>query len=579
MDVAAQPALAAYPFAAVVGQQPLKTALLLAAINPHLGGVLISGPRGSAKSTLARGLADLLPEAADKFVTLPLGASEERLIGSIDLQQAMGERRVQFNPGLLAKAHGGVLYIDEVNLLPDPLVDALLDTAASGVNFVERDGLSHSHPAQFILIGTMNPDEGELRPQLQDRFGLAVTLDETYDVEQRMAIVERRLDFEQDRDAFQAQWHNTQQELQTRIAAARQRLPQVLCPTDIQRDIASQCLAAGVEGVRADICWRRAAIAHAAWSGRDEVNAEDVAATRAFALSHRANHQDTPPSSTGSPPSQGGGGDASGSGGASPSSSSGTSGDWGAMPPQLMAADKPVTPQLPEIPTRRSPSSRRDKQRGGAEQRQGAALGRAQRSRQALSSRPDWFATLVHPDNRDDGLLEIRYQPRRQSRDTLNCVLLDTSASTLSQRALAQAKGVILGLARQAYLAREKLAVLAFGAQRAEWVIPCRRAPKDIVALLDDLPAGGGTPLRQALLHARQLLARQTRANPHLTCRTLLLTDGRSRDPLDDLTWDSPLWVVDTEQTAVRLNRCRQLAQRLGAAYAPLAAVRAALEH
>ncbi|QAY52544.1 VWA domain-containing protein [Hahella sp. KA22] len=577
MDVAAPPALAAYPFAAVVGQQPLKTALLLAAINPHLGGVLISGPRGSAKSTLARGLADLLPEAADKFVTLPLGASEERLIGSIDLQQAMGERRVQFNPGLLAKAHGGVLYIDEVNLLPDPLVDALLDTAASGVNFVERDGLSHSHPAQFILIGTMNPDEGELRPQLQDRFGLAVTLDETYDVEQRMAIVERRLAFEQDREAYLAQWRDAQQDLQTRIAAARGRLSQVLCPSDIQRDIASQCLAAGVEGVRADICWRRAAIAHAAWSGRDEVSVEDVAATRSFALSHRANHQDTPPSSGGSPPSQGGG-NTGGSGGSS-SSSSGTSGDWGGMPPQLMAADKPVTPQLPEIPTPGSPSSRRDTQRSGAEQRQGAAPGRAQLNRQAPSSRPDWFATLVHPDNRGDGLREIRYQPRRQGRDTLNCVLLDTSASTLSQRALAQAKGVILGLARQAYLAREKLAVLAFGAQRTEWIIPCRRAPKDITALLNELPAGGGTPLRQALLHARQLLARQTRANPHLTCRTLLLTDGRSRDPLDDLTWDSPLWVVDTEQAAVKLNRCRQLAQRLGAAYAPLAAVRAALEH
>ncbi|ABC33109.1 magnesium chelatase ATPase subunit I [Hahella chejuensis KCTC 2396] len=578
MDVAAQAAPAAYPFAAVVGQQPLKTALLLAAINPHLGGVLISGPRGSAKSTLARGLADLLPEAADKFVTLPLGASEERLIGSIDLQQAMGERRVQFNPGLLAKAHGGVLYIDEVNLLPDPLVDALLDTAASGVNFVERDGLSHSHPAQFILIGTMNPDEGELRPQLQDRFGLAVTLDETYDVEQRMAIVERRLAFEQDRNAFRAQWRDAQRELKSRIAAARERLPQVLCPTDIQRDIASQCLAASVEGVRADICWRRAAIAHAAWNGRDEVSVEDVAATRSFALSHRAKHQDTPPPPTGAAPPQGGGSANSG-GDSSSSSSSGTAGDWGGMPPQRMAADKPVTPQLPEIPTLRSPSSRRDTQRGGAEQRQGSALGRAQRSWQALSSRPDWFATLVHPDNRDDGLREIRYQPRRHSRDTLNCVLLDTSASTLSQRALAQAKGVILGLARQAYLAREKLAVLAFGAQRTEWVIPCRRAPKDIAALLNELPAGGGTPLRQALLHARQLLARQTRANPHLTCRTLLLTDGRSRDPLDDLIWGSPLWVVDTEQTAVRLNRCRQLAQRLGAAYAPLAAVRAALEH
>ncbi len=167
-------ALPHFPLAAVVGADELKLALCLAAIDPAIGGVLIEGPRGMAKSTLARGVADLLD--GGRFVTLPLGASEERIVGTLDLDAALGEGRAQFSPGVLAHAHGGVLYVDEVNLLPDHLVDLLLDVAASGVNLIERDGLSHSHPARFVLIGTMNPEEGELRPQLLDRFGLKVQL-------------------------------------------------------------------------------------------------------------------------------------------------------------------------------------------------------------------------------------------------------------------------------------------------------------------------------------------------------------------------------------------------------------------
>jgi magnesium chelatase subunit I len=180
---------ATFPFTALVAQAPLQQALLLAAVDPALGGVLVSGPRGTAKSTTARALAELLPEG--RFVTLPLGASEEQLIGTLDLEAVLRDGGVRFSPGLLAKAHQGVLYVDEVNLLPNSLVDQLLDVAGSGVNVIERDGISHRHDARFVLVGTMNPEEGELRPQLLDRFGLAVMLENCFDASVRQEIPNR----------------------------------------------------------------------------------------------------------------------------------------------------------------------------------------------------------------------------------------------------------------------------------------------------------------------------------------------------------------------------------------------------
>ncbi|WP_196365710.1 ATP-binding protein, partial [Burkholderia mallei] len=199
---------AAYPFSALIGQAALQQALLLVAVDPGLGGVLVSGPRGTAKSTAARALAELLPEG--RFVTLPLSASDEQVTGSLDLASALADNTVRFSPGLVARAHLGVLYVDEINLLPDALVDALLDAAASGVNTVERDGVSHSHAARFALVGTMNPEEGELRPQLLDRFGLMVELANCYDAATRQRIVKARLAFDLDPHGFRAQYRDAQ---------------------------------------------------------------------------------------------------------------------------------------------------------------------------------------------------------------------------------------------------------------------------------------------------------------------------------------------------------------------------------
>uniref|UniRef100_A0A7C1WTT4 Magnesium chelatase n=1 Tax=Pseudomonas graminis TaxID=158627 RepID=A0A7C1WTT4_9PSED len=289
-----------FPLAAVVGADDLKLALCLTAIDPKIGGVLIEGPRGMAKSTLARGLADLL--ASGQFVTLPLGATEERLVGTLDLDAALGEGRAAFSPGVLAKADGGVLYVDEVNLLPDHLVDLLLDVAASGVNLVERDGISHSHAARFVLIGTMNPEEGELRPQLLDRFGLNVALSGQTVPHQRGQIIRRRLDFDAAPEAFCQQWAPQQQALKARCETARGLLPDIELDDVSLGLITERCFAAGVDGLRADLVWLRAARAHAAWRGAAHIAEADIDAVADFALRHRRREPQPPHQSQPQPP-------------------------------------------------------------------------------------------------------------------------------------------------------------------------------------------------------------------------------------------------------------------------------------
>lgn len=329
-----------FPLSAVVGADDLKLALCLTAIDPKIGGVLIEGPRGMAKSTLARGLADLL--ASGQFVTLPLGATEERLIGTLDLDAALGQGKAQFSPGVLAKADGGVLYVDEVNLLADHLVDLLLDVAASGTNVVERDGISHRHPARFVLIGTMNPEEGELRPQLLDRFGLNVAMIGQPPPAERAAIIRRRLQFDADPHAFCAQWAPAQIALAERCQLARERLQGIELDDQSLAVITERCFASGVDGMRADLVWLRAARAHAAWRGALAISEDDIEAVAEFALRHRRRERSGPsptPEQPQSPPPATGTSQASGQG------------QWGEMPaqPQHMGARREV-PSWPKKP-------------------------------------------------------------------------------------------------------------------------------------------------------------------------------------------------------------------------------------
>ncbi|EDZ98228.1 Magnesium chelatase [Burkholderia sp. H160] len=345
-------ARAVFPFAALIGQASLQQALLLAAIDPGLGGVLISGPRGTAKSTAARALAEMLPEG--QLVNLPLGASEDRLIGTLDIETVLRDGSVRFSPGLLARAHRGVLYVDEVNLLPDALVDALLDAAASGVNTVERDGVSHSHDASFVLIGTMNPEEGELRPQLIDRFGLMVELQNAFEPQVRQAIVKARLAFDHDPGGFRAAYAEQQALYVQRIRAARAALPLLSFDDAVHARVSALCIDAAVDGLRADLVMLRAARALAAFEQADAVTVRHVERVADAVLLHRRRQHDAQRSDQG--PQQDGtrphdnAGSASGDAAASTASSADT--DWGYMPPEPAAA-VPVKGVIPLDPKKR----------------------------------------------------------------------------------------------------------------------------------------------------------------------------------------------------------------------------------
>lgn len=313
-----------FPFTAIIGQEEMKLALILNVIDPRIGGVMIMGDRGTGKSTTIRAVADLLPEievvAGDAFnssltdfelmseevktvvldngqlepaykkvpmIDLPLGATEDRVCGTIDIEKALTEGVKAFEPGLLAKANRGILYVDEVNLLDDHLVDILLDSAASGWNTVEREGISIRHPARFVLVGSGNPEEGELRPQLLDRFGMHAEIRTVRDPETRVQIVEQRSNFDSDPDAALKEWNTAQLALKEKIVDAQKRLPDVKLSMELRVKISQVCGTLDVDGLRGDIVTNRAAKAFAAYNGKDEVTVEDIASIITLCLRHR----------------------------------------------------------------------------------------------------------------------------------------------------------------------------------------------------------------------------------------------------------------------------------------------------
>lgn len=583
-----------YPLSAIVGHDRLRLALLLCAVRPEIGGVLIRGEKGTAKSTAVRALAAVLtqvdPGAA--LVELPIGATEDRVVGSLDLQKVLRNGEHAFSPGLLARAHGGVLYVDEVNLLADHLVDVLLDAAAMGRVHIERDGVSHSHESRFVLIGTMNPEEGELRPQLLDRFGLAVDIAASRDVTVRSAVIRARLDYEADPPGFAARYAGADAELARRVAAARALVDRVRLDDAELRRIAALCAAFDVDGMRADLVVARTAVAHAAWRGAETVGEEDIRAAAELALPHRRRRD--PFDEPGIDPAQLDEALSASADGGNPEEDPEPPGGGqtpqdppaeSPAPQRSSGASRPAAPPTPSFRTRaltvpgigEGHAGRRSAARNSA----GAAV-RAAGAEEAGHG-VHIFGTVLSAAERRTGpgpLRPVAEDVRRAVRigreGNLVIFVVDASGSMAARDRMAAVSGAALSLLRDAYQRRDKVAVITFRADRARVVLPPTNSAHTAARRLAGLDTGGTTPLAEGLLAARNVVIRERARDAARRPLVVVLTDGRATagsDPLrrsrlaaESLAAEgAAAVVVDCETSYVRLGLAVELAGRLRA--------------
>ncbi|WP_304112604.1 magnesium chelatase subunit D family protein [Mycolicibacterium bacteremicum] len=608
-------ATAHFPFSALVGHDRLRLALVLCAVRPDIGGVLIRGEKGTAKSTAVRALAAVLAhvDADARLVELPIGATEDRVVGSLDLQKVLREGEHAFSPGLLARAHGGVLYVDEVNLLHDHLVDVLLDAAAMGRVHIERDGVSHSHDARFVLIGTMNPEEGELRPQLLDRFGLTVDVAASRDVDTRVEVIRSRLAYEADPAGFAARHAEADAELARRIAAARAALADVVLGDNELRRIAALCAAFDVDGMRADLVLARTAVAHAAWRGSAVVEEEDIRVAAELALPHRRRRDpfDDPgldperlddalsqtaeppeePEPDPEPPGGGGGSDAPAEGSAPQGDSAENSQQQKAAPPPTRSSAPPsatfrtkalVVPGVGEgAPGRRS----------RARNRTGSTVGSTEVPGEGHGTHV--FATLLAAVNNQRTPGRPRVQPddvRRAVREgregNLVIFVVDASGSMAARDRMSAVGGAALSLLRDAYQRRDKVAVITFRGQQADVLLPPTSSVYIAGRRLARFDTGGKTPLAQGLLAARDVVVREKARDRARRPLVVVLTDGRATggpDPLGRtraaarmlVAEGAAAVVVDCETSFVRLGLAEELARQLEAPAVRLAHLQA----
>ncbi|MFC9789881.1 magnesium chelatase subunit D family protein [Rhodococcus sp. NPDC127528] len=609
-----------FPFSAIVGQDQLRLALTLCAVHPGIGGVLVRGEKGTAKSTVVRALAALLPPVSGddgtrpaRLVELPVGATEDRVVGSLDLEKVLRDGERAFQPGLLAAAHDGVLYVDEVNLLHDHLVDVLLDAAAMGRVHIERDGVSHSHPARFVLVGTMNPEEGELRPQLLDRFGLAVDVAASREVDTRMQVVRRRLDFESDPAAFAARYADQDLALAQRIAAARQALAGVeLSDTELRR-IAALCASFDVDGMRADLVLARTATAHAAWRGATAVTEEDVRVAAELTLPHRrrrdpfdepgldpqqledamrdAAEQANQPEPEPDPDGPGGGAPAPESDGpASPGDA-----QQSAEPSEseqsgpARAPERPAAAPSAQFKTRLLTIPGVGEGAPGRRSRSRSQQGRVVRSTttpgRGLHLVGTLFAAAEHQVSRGrtEGPMvlvpkDIRGAEREGREGNLVVFVVDASGSMAARDRLSAVTGAVISLLRDAYQRRDKVAVITVRGTAAELVLPPTSSVDVAVRRLRSLRTGGRTPLAQGFLKAREVVLREKVRDPQRRAMVVALTDGRATGGTDPvhrarvaagLLADTSVAsvVVDCESGMVRLGLARELATAMRGAY------------
>lgn len=643
-----------FPFTAIVGQDELKKSLLLCAVNPGVGGVLIRGEKGTAKSTLVRALAFVLPEIESAegcafvcdperpdewcarcrekgeakrwrkkpapFLTLPLNATEDRVAGSLDFEEAVRHGRRSIAPGLLAAAHRGILYVDEVNLLDDHIVDILLDAAACGENRLEREGISFRHPSRFMLIGTMNPEEGELRPQFLDRFGLSVAVCGEREEEKRVELMWRRECFDRDPAAFVRRYAVETEALRRRLADARERLPFVRLPKRLRAFIAELASESHVAGHRADLFLEQAALALSALNGEDEASEARIIEAAPLVLAHRRREaQPPPPPPPPSPPP--------------PPPPEKPENEGHPETPGDSPTEKPPPPGQNQMPGEKPPEEAEDGQSasGGApeenvfrigetfrvksvqaskdrQRRRGS--GRRSRSRVAqkegryVKSGPDlgagdlaFDATLraaaPHQRARRSAsspaivlkAADIREKVREKRLGNYLFFTVDASGSMGARGRMAASKGAVMSLLLDAYQKRDRVALISFRRHEAKLNLPLTASVDLAGRLLAEMPVGGRTPLSAGLSRTWAEVGKALRKNPLARPIVLIITDGRSNVALDG-HGENPLreaWrlaramrreervkyiVVDTEEAgAVRFGLAAQLAGALGADY------------
>ena len=604
-----------YPFAAIVGQERVKKALIYNLIEPRIGGVLLCGEKGAAKSTIVRGLAAL---TAQRVVELPLNITEDMLVGAIDFERAVHEGVRAFSGGVLARADGNILYVDEVNLLPDSVVSTLICAAASGENLVEREGISYSHSCRFTLVGTMNPEEGKLRPQFLDRFGLYVEVAGEREVEARAEIIRRRMDYERAPEAFCRNWQQETDQLRRRIIRAR-ALAADIAPDDAVRILAAQyALRSGAEGNRCEVILTRTAGAIAAWEGRDYISPEDIKEAAVYVLPHRR-RQAPPPQEeprgdaeenerkgdTDEPERQESGSDPDeatappnlreqeGNDGQEMETPPPQSGD-GAAPEERLVEGEDIRlisalPALPRDRLFRRGSGRRSKTKSGANKGRYAAFTQHPTPRQHdLALDATLRAAAPYQRSRDhtdcavallDG--DLRYKVREDHVGATIVFVVDASGSMGVQKRMKAAKEAILSMLLDSYQKRDKIGLVAFRRDGAQTLLDITGSVDLAEKKLQALPTGGRTPLAAGLYQAWQLLRARRLKDPEMLPMLVLITDGRANrslwteDPVEDAVKAASLIrqehihavVVDTEKDFISLQIARQIAQTMDAVY------------
>lgn len=544
-----------YPFTAIVGQEEFKRALILSVIDPTIGGVLAVGDRGAGKTTLIRSLAQLMDhqEIPYPFVNLPIGASEDRLLGHVNLEKLINDKLEQVQPGLLAKANNGILYVDEINLLNDYLMDILLDASTSGHYYLEREGLSKRFESKFVLIGSMNPEEGELRPQLKDRFGFCVEVKASTSKEERVQIIKNRMQFDHDPKSFTDTHEQALIDLRNRILTAREHLIKVKVSNENLNDSVSLALEHQVEGMRADVLLTKAARAWAAFEGRIEIDKEDIELIAPLVLKHRSNKQDHKKQTV--PPQ--------------PDEHQSQNGGNGQKKEQNMPGFEPLTPAA-SLETKLPGRSTKTGNHGTK------AFGTSLKTvDKTAKEKIDIGKTVSQYVATDKFKLHKKHETVKATPKLI--FLIDASGSMTKDKAIAYAKGLVNKTLEQQK--STETAIIAIHHSQAEVLLNFSKDPKVITDALEQLPIGGKTNIIAGIEQLEQL----TQAGQGQTTQLVIITDGRFNTGAESNVFEESVKacqntlrkygsvvIVDSEQGTVRLGLAKAFANQTGANYQTL---------